>query len=777
MLERLARSCVHHRWIVIGAWVAVLVIVNGIAGAVGPDWRTEFVLPSGEAKEVQDRLEAVLPDRAAFSASIVIKAEQGIDDPEVQERFEQLMAIADEAEGVTVNPIQVSENGTIAFVQLDVADRPFEELVSDGKEIRDAGDELPPIEGVQIEYGGDLFSEFELPESEVYGILAAVVILIIAFGSVLAMGLPIGTALFGLGCATAIVTLLSNPIAMPDFTTAMVAMIGIGVGIDYALFIVTRYREALHAGLSPEDSVAEAIDTSGRAVIFAGTTVVISLMGLTLIGLEFVTAVALAAAVGVVLMVLVSLTLLPALLGWVGDRIDITTRAALISVALVVVGVFAGVAFGAAAISLIAIVLAIGVFAASFFFKGSLRQHVPHRKEPPKEQRFWYRWSRVVQHHPWRSAIGAVAFLLILAIPLLSLRLGFGDYGNYPESQTVRRAYDLLAEGFGPGSNGPFFITVEGDAATDPDQLDEFVGALNPNEDLSDGVAFVTVADEDVDDLALVLLYPAGAPQDAETDDLVDELRNTVIPATGVDAKVGGATAGSSDFAAYMGERMPWLLGVVLLLSFLLLMAVFRSILVPLKAVIMNLLSVGAAYGVLVAIFQWGWASELIGVDRSGPIDAWIPMFLFAIVFGLSMDYEVFLLSRIKEEYDRGVRRGRPDNNLAVADGLAITARVITAAALIMFCVFGAFVLGDDRSLKLFGLGLAVAVLIDATIVRLLLVPATMELLGDKNWWIPKWLDRILPKIDVEGHHREHHDVDSPLSETGEEQERQPTPV
>ena len=383
------------------------------------------------------------------------------------------------------NPIQVSENGTIAFAQLDVADRPFEELVSDGKEIRDAGDELPPIEGVQIEYGGDLFSEFELPESEVYGILAAVVILIIAFGSVLAMGLPIGTALFGLGCATAIVTLLSNPIAMPDFTTAMVAMIGIGVGIDYALFIVTRYREALHAGLSPEDSVAEAIDTSGRAVIFAGTTVVISLMGLTLIGLEFVTAVALAAAVGVVLMVLVSLTLLPALLGWVGDRIDITTRAALIAVALVVVGVFAGVAFGAAAISLIAIVLAIGVFAASFFFKGSLRQHVPHRKEPPKEQRFWYRWSRVVQHHPWRSAIGAVAFLLILAIPLLSLRLGFGDYGNYPESQTVRRAYDLLAEGFGPGSNGPFFITVEGDAATDPDQLDEFVGALNPNEDLS----------------------------------------------------------------------------------------------------------------------------------------------------------------------------------------------------------------------------------------------------------------------------------------------------
>ncbi len=297
------------------------------------------------------------------------------------------------------------------------------------------------------------------------------------------------------------------------------------------------------------------------------------------------------------MMVLVSLTLLPALLGWVGDRIDVTTRAALIAVGLVVVGVFAGVAFGAAVIAGAAIILAVLVVAGSFILKGSLRQHVPHRKEPPKEQRFWYRWSRVVQHHPWRSALGAVAFLIILAIPLLSLRLGFGDYGNYPESQTVRRAYDLLAEGFGPGSNGPFYITVEGETATDPEAVEAFVGTLEETE----GVAFVNTAPEDVDDLALVLLFPDGAPQDAETDDLVDTLRDDVIPATGVDAKVGGATAGSSDFAAYMGERMPWLLAVVLGLSFLLLMAVFRSLLVPLKAVIMNLLSVAAAYGVLVA--------------------------------------------------------------------------------------------------------------------------------------------------------------------------------
>jgi putative drug exporter of the RND superfamily len=773
MLVRLARACVHHRWRVIGAWVVILIILNGIAASVGPDWRTEFVLPSGEARDVQDVLEGALPDRAAFSGSIVIKAEQGIDDPAVQERFAQLMQRADEVEGITVNPIQVSEDGTIAFSQLDVRDRPFEELVADGEEIREYGDELPDIEGVEVEYGGDLFSEFELPESEIYGILAAVVILIIAFGSVLAMGLPIGTALFGLGCATAIVTLLSNPISMPDFTTAMVAMIGIGVGIDYALFIVTRYREALHAGLSPEDSVAEAIDTSGRAVIFAGTTVVISLMGLTLIGLEFVTAVALAAAIGVVLMVLVSLTLLPALLGWVGERIDVTTRAALIAVSIAVIGIFLGVTFEAAAAAFIGVVLAVLVFAASFVLRGSLRQHVPHRRERPKEQRFWWRWSRIVQHHPWRSALGAVAFLLILAIPLLSLRLGFGDYGNYPESQTVRRAYDLIAEGFGPGSNGPFAVVIEGDTADDQAAVEGFAATLGETE----GVAFVNVVPEEEPGLALLFLYPETAPQDEETDELVNVLRDDVIPATGVDAMVGGATPAASDFAAYMGDRMPWLLGVVLLLSFLLLMAVFRSILVPLKAVVMNLLSVGAAYGVLVAIFQWGWASEAIGVDRSGPIDAWIPMFLFAIVFGLSMDYEVFLLSRIKEEYDRSVRRGRPDNNVAVADGLALTARVITAAALIMFCVFGAFVLGDDRSLKLFGLGLAVAVLIDATVVRMILVPATMELLGDRNWWIPKWLDRILPKIDVEGHHREHLDVPGTTVQAGDEEERQPTPV
>ena len=362
--------------------------------------------------------------------------------------------------------------------------------------------------------------------------------------------------------------------------------------------------------------------------------------------------------------------------------------------------------------------------------------------------------------------LGAAGILLILAIPLFSIRLGFSDLGNAPEDKTVRRAYDLLAEGFGPGTNGPLFITIEGEAANDQAQVAQFAQTIAA----TDGVASAFPAGPPLaDGLSLVIANPESAPQDAETTELVDTLRDEVIPATGLDAKVGGLTAGSVDFSTYLAGRMPILIGVVLLLSFILLMAVFRSLLVPLKAVVMNLLSIGAAYGILVAIFQWGWGMDLIGVDRSGPIEAWVPMFLFAIVFGLSMDYEVFLLSRIKEEYDR-----TKNNATAVADGLAATARVITAAALIMFCVFGAFALGDDRQLKLFGLGLAIAVLLDATIVRMVLVPATMELLGDRNWWIPKWLDKILPNIEVEG---QHHTAPVPTSELeGEGGERPKEP-
>jgi RND superfamily putative drug exporter len=747
LLVRLARACVAHRWRVIAIWVAVLIAVSVAAGVAGPDFRTEFTLPDGEAREVQAVLEEVAPDRAGFTGQIVVRSDGGVDDPVVRAALEEIFDFTVAQGDITLTspydtPSQISADGTIAFAQLDIRDsRTFVELQEVGTEIREFADEAGLPAGVEVEFGGDLFAEFEMPESEIYGLIAAVIILIVAFGSVLAMGLPIGTALFGLGVASGLVTLGSHLVSVPDFTTAMVAMIGIGVGIDYALFIVTRYRSDLTDGAPVDVAIERAIDTSGRAVFFAGVTVIISLMGLFLMGLSFVQGVAAASAIGVAMMIAGSLTLLPALLSLIGRRIENTTWAALGAVVLLIVGAIVAVTASTGVAFAAGLGLAAVLVAASFAVK-PLRRHVPHRAEAPREQRFWYRWSRVIQRRPWPPALGAVLLLVLLAVPVFSIRLGFGDYGNYPETTTVRRAYDLLAEGFGAGTNGPLFITVQGDTVADDDAMDEFVAAI----DATSNVAFSNVSPI-TDDLALVIVYPESAPQDEATSGLVDVLRDEVIPATGADAMVGGITAASNDFASYLGGRMPLLIGVVLVLSFLLLMAVFRSVLVPLKAVVMNLLSISAAYGIIIAIFQWGWAADLIGVDKAGPIDAWIPMFLFAIVFGLSMDYEVFLLSRIKEEYDR-----TRDNAAAVADGLAVTARVITAAALIMTCVFAAFVLGDDRSIKLFGLGLAVAVFLDATVVRMVLVPATMELLGDRNWWIPRWLDRILPAIDVEGH-------------------------
>jgi RND superfamily putative drug exporter len=492
-----------------------------------------------------------------------------------------------------------------------------------------------------------------------------------------------------------------------------------------------------------EDSVVNAVDTSGRAVIFAGITVIISLLGLFVMGLAFARGLAIGAVIGVLIMMIASISLLPALLAMVKHRIDVTTRAALAALAAFVVITFFAVVAESLVLFLAAVVSAIVVTLASFAIK-PMRKPIPQRARKPKNETFWYRWSRLVQRRPWTSALSATAVLLLLGAPLLSIRLGFGDNGNAPESTTVRRAYDMLAEGFGPGFNGPLFITVQGDTASDPAALESFVGVVRG----VDGIAFAQATPASQDgSLSLVIAYPTTAPQDEATTTLIKTLRNDVIPGTGVEAKVGGFTAAGVDFADVIGSRMPLLFIGVLSLSFLLLMAVFRSLLVPLKAVIMNLLSIGAAYGVIVAIFQWGWGMNLIGVGKAGPIESWAPMMLFAIVFGLSMDYEVFLLSRVREEY---LRTG--NNAEAVADGLTATARVITAAALIMVCVFAAFVLGYDRQLKLFGLGLALAVFIDATIVRMVLVPATMELLGDRNWWIPKWIDRMLPKIDVEGH-------------------------
>ena len=738
---------------VFAIWLPLLIGISVVGGAIGSNYHTDFNLPNSDSKVVQDALESGgNKEDAGWTAQIVFTSPNGTDDPAVKAAMEPFFEAVDQLDGVKVvspySPEGASFNSTlkpISFAQLSVTQRSQSATIALADKIQSLGDEVELPPGLEIEYGSQLFAGFELPESEILGILAAVMILLVAFGSVLAMGLPIGTALFGLGVGAGLLGIISNVFGMPEFSPQIAAMIGIGVGIDYALFIVTRYRENFHAGLEPEEAVVQAVDTSGRAVIFAGITVMISLLGLFIIGLSFVRGLAVASAVSVLIMMLAAISLLPALIGFAGKRVEETSRAAAIAVAVFVImgmaGVFTGIPLGAALLG--AFALAVVVMVVSFLpFGKGLRKHLPHHHSKPREQQYWYRWSRFIQRRPWPPLIIGVMLLLMLALPLFQIRLGFGDTGNLKEDKTARKAYDLMAEGFGAGSSGPLFL-VSIDPAITAEKAKLVDAALAADQDIT----FATPGTQVSEGTWFWQAYPVSSPQDEATTELVNRLRNTELPATGVDVRVGGSSAASIDFADYLAGRLPLLIGAVLILSFLLLMLVFRSVLVPLKAVILNLLSVSAAYGIIVAIFQWGWGKDLFGIGKAGPIDAWIPMMLFAITFGLSMDYEVFLLSRMKEAYDR-----TGDNAEAVADGLAVTARVITAAALIMVCVFSAFVLGDDRSLKLFGLGLAAAVFVDATVVRMVLVPATMELLGDRNWWIPKWLDKVLPHINVEGH-------------------------
>jgi RND superfamily putative drug exporter len=770
MLARLARWSFRRRRVMVFAiWVPLLIGLSVVSGAMGSDYRTSFTLPDSESKMVQEALQGIgNGEQAGMVAQIVFTAPQGTTDPAVVEAMNGLFDQVGQIPGVTVTspytPEGVRFNSAtepISFAQLSVTERDQQQMLQLGNEIKEMGASID-VPGLRVEYGGQVFATFEFPESELLGILAAIVILLIAFGSVLAMGLPIGTALFGLGVGIGLVGLASNVLRMPEFSAQMTAMIGLGVGIDYALFIVTRYRENLRSGMEPEDATVEAVDSSGRAVIFAGITVMISLLGLFVIGIEFVRGLAIAGATGVLMMMFAAVTLLPALLGFAGRRIEVTSRAAAISVTafvlLMLVGVFTGLSLGVAALAGLGV--AVLTMAISFTPAGrALRTPLPPRHDKPREEQFWFRWSRYIQRRPWPAFIGGAAVLIVLALPLFSIRMGFGDTGNLPEEQTARRAYDMLADGFGPGSSGPL-VLVSTDPAADAASAAKVDAALSGDA----AIAFASPGAEIAPGTWLWQAYPISSPQDEATTQLVERLRDDALPATGIAVMIGGFTAGSIDFSSYLGDRLPLLIGAVLVLSFLLLMLVFRSVLVPLKAVIMNLLSVGAAYGVVVAIFQWGWAKDLFGIGKAGPVEAWAPMMLFAIVFGLSMDYEVFLLSRMREEF---VRTG--DNHIAVADGLAATARVITAAALIMVCVFGAFVLGNDRQLKLFGLGMAVAVAVDATIVRMILVPATMELLGSRNWWMPAWLDRILPRIEVEGHHPE---ADAAALDDGDDDDR-----
>jgi putative drug exporter of the RND superfamily len=733
LLAGLAGWCFDRRKRVLLAWVLILLVCTVVSQMVGANFQNKFSGGGSESAHAQDFLKANFPSQAGDTAQVVFHTTAPISDPANQARITALvnqLKTLPHVSGVSspVGPagqFQISPDGHIAYatIQLDKATQdlpnaPIQKIVDTAEAAR--------ANGFQIELGGQPISAIQQPAfgaSEGIGILAAIIILLVAFGSFIAMGLPILTALFGIGAGVGVVALISRVLVVPTFGTELAAMIGIGVGIDYALFIVTRYRQGLAEGRDPRAAVVRALDTSGRAVLFAGTTVVISLLGMLLIGQPFVYGLAFGAIAAVLFVMSASLTLLPAFLGFAGANID--------------------------------------------------RFRIPflHVDADPSRNKHsaWYRWSRVIQRHPWPAALIALVVLLVLAVPVLSLQLLFSDSSNDPTSFTTRHAYDLLAEGFGPGSNGPLVVAVDLSNQTGA-QASATTAKLEAGLRAAPNVAFVAPAQLNAKgNAAVVIVIPKTSPESAKTESLVHHLRNDVVPAavsgTGVRALVGGVTAAGIDSANKLSSRLPLVIGAVVLLSFLLLMAVFRSIAVPIKAAIMNLLSIAAAYGVTVAVFQWGWGGSVLHIGKTGPIDPWIPLMLFTILFGLSMDYEVFLLSRIREEW---LRTG--DNGTAVADGLAQTARVITAAAAIMFCVFGSFVIGDLRVLKVFGLGLAVAVLVDATIVRMVLVPATMELLGGANWWFPRWLDRIVPHLDVEG------EPDAPIDLTTPTQDPLPVP-
>ena len=706
VLGRLASWCHDHRWWVLVIWVVGLVGANVGAQALGSNFSNNL---SGGTQSAQAILDANFPGFSGSPAQVVVTTTAPFTDPANKARTERMAAaLAPLAHVATVTSpfstqgaAQISRGGHIGYLRVD-----FDQAAGDlpAASIQKVIDTAQSFDapGYHVALGGlaiGLVAGAKPGPAEGIGILAAIVIMLLAFGSVVAMGLPIMTALFGISVAFAVLDLLSHVVTTPVFAPEIMAMIGLGVGIDYALFVVTRYRTGLAEGREPRDAVAVSLATSGRAVVFAGTTVILSLFGLFLLQLPFMRGLAIGAIAAVVLVMLAALTLLPAMLGFSGRAID------------------------------------------KLAIPGLLQSGAE-----PSERGFWYRWSRTVQRHPVVAGVAAILVLLCLALPMFSMRQAFTDAGNDPPSTTTRQAFDALATGFGPGFNGPLVI-----AATVPAGQAGTVAALDARIRATPGVAYASPPQFSSSGTAAVIVaYPTTAPQAAQTETLVHRLRDEVIPSatggTGVQAYVGGETAGSVDAATYLSDRLPYVIGLVLLLSFLLLMAVFRSLAIPVKAVIVNLLSVAASYGVIVAVFQWGWLGGFFGIGATGPIDPWIPLMMFTILFGLSMDYEVFLLSRIREEW-----RLSGDNSSAVADGLAKTARVITAAAAIMIFVFGSFVFGDPlHVLKVFGLGLASAILIDATLVRMVLVPSVMELLGDANWWMPRWLDRIVPNLGVE---------------------------
>ncbi|MBS1877872.1 MAG: MMPL family transporter [Actinobacteria bacterium] len=701
-LARIADIAYRHRGRMVLGWIVATVVLIGLGTSLAGEYHADYNTPGSQSKQASDLTQSAFKGYSGQEIYVVWKDPNGAKSPAALKAMSQFFTAAEAVEHVGPHgQIRASKDGTIATTTLPLNVPGWEVKKQQGEELIEAANAAAG-NGLQVELGGEpIYAAQESTNPEGIGFLAAAIVLLIAFGSLVAAGLPLVIALFGLGISSGgLIVLLANVIDVPNWTTAVSGLIGIGVGIDYALLVLTRFRTSLKSGKDRHDAVVEAVTTAGRSVIIAGSTVVIAILGLFLTGLPYMYGVAISASLAVLVVMIASISLLPALLAYLGPRVD--------------------------------------------------RLRIPFLgrrldKVEGDGDSLAARWSHTVQRHPWFAAISATAVLLALAAPALGMRLGFPDAGNDKAGTMTRQAYDLISEGFGPGANGPLVIAAETPGAEAHTAVVKLAAQLRGEE----GIAYVPAPQFNGDgSAALITVIPTTSPQDEATQDLVDHLRK-VMPETlagsGATAYLGGVTPALEDQSEYITERMPIFIIGVVGLSFLLLLVAFHAPLVSLKAAIMNLLSVSAAYGVMTLVAQGGAVGNLIGIDHEVPIAPFMPVMMFAILFGLSMDYEVFLVSRIREEYlvDGDTRR-------AVADGLAKTARVITAAAAIMVVVFLAFVASPEVFLKLFGIGLAAAIFLDATLVRMVLVPAVMQLLGHRNWWIPSWLERALPQIDVE---------------------------
>ncbi|MCX5384510.1 MMPL family transporter [Streptomyces sp. NBC_00083] len=712
-LHRLGRWCATHAWRIVILWLVLLVACSVADRRWGGSFADSFSLPGTSTQTGADLLKAH-GGTSGTSAPIVIKSDQGsVSDHQasVDAAVKNLQNLPDvtSVSNPLTTPGAVSPKGTIAQINVTFTSNP---AGFDHSYVGKVDDAVQPLRSdhVSVDYG-DPLGQLAAPKaadltSEAIGLGVAVIVLLIGFGSVAAAGLPLVTAVVGLVVGLGLLGLLAAQFSFGQAAPTLAAMMGLGVGIDYALFLSTRYRALLQEGVDPADGVGRTVATSGRSVLVAAATVAMALAGLYVSGMSFIGTLGAAAGLTVIVAAAASVTLTPALLGLLGRHID--------------------------------------------------RLHVRTPvAEPSGTNDVWHRWAAKVGRQPWFFLIGGLALLGVLAIPVGSMHLGHIDAGAQPTTSTDRRAYDLITEGFGPGANGPITIVTQLDSQQAANQAQSQTLANTLQHDLSavHGVASVTPPKPSPDHALLVsTVIPTTGPQDTATTDLIHTLEDDTVPhalsGTGATGYVTGPTVSGQTFTDTLVSKLPLIIGVVVAAAFVLLLCVFRSPLVALKAAVLNLFSIAAAYGVVVAVFQWGWGGNLVGVTEKVPIESYVPMMMFAIIFGLSMDYEVFLLARIRETWLH-----RADNHLAVAAGLAATARVITCAALIMTSVFLAFMLSPNVVVKMLALGLGVSVILDATVVRLLLVPATMYLFGRANWWIPRWLDRRLPHLDPEGPH------------------------